>query len=353
MQYKILVIEDNLDMLDNICELLSLNQFVVKGYSSGKKALEEVESFMPDLIICDIMMPEMDGYAVYEKLQDSSNTCHIPFIFLTAKADKQDIRKGMNLGADDYITKPFEEKDLLQAIQTRIEKKQSLEQSIKEKLQNIQQFLTQIGTIETLSDTKNRRIKKLDAKEDLYTEGTTPQYLYFLCRGKIKEYITHEDGKEYITNIYKEGDFFGYLPLISNENYIDNTTALEPSEVALIPKHEFSDLIYKNAEVARKFIRLLVNQSEEKEKKLVKLAYDSVRKRVADTLLHLGETIGKKQPDNTTIISITRQDLASFVGTATESVIRILSEFKKDHYIDITGREIILLKPDILKKMPF
>ena len=115
---KILLIEDNLDVRENTEEILSLANYKVFTAANGKIGVELAHTEKPDLIICDIMMPELDGYGVLHILSKNEDTARIPFIFLTAKTEKSDIRKGMNLGADDYLTKPFDDTDLLNAIET-------------------------------------------------------------------------------------------------------------------------------------------------------------------------------------------------------------------------------------------
>jgi len=119
---KILLIEDSPDVREMTAEILELENYVVATAENGKVGLEKVNLFEPDLILCDIMMPELDGYGVFKKLDQHPKTAIIPFIFLTAKSEKSDLRKGMNLGADDYLTKPFEANDLLTAIETRLRK---------------------------------------------------------------------------------------------------------------------------------------------------------------------------------------------------------------------------------------
>uniref|UniRef100_UPI00262E27C2 response regulator transcription factor n=1 Tax=Hydrotalea sp. TaxID=2881279 RepID=UPI00262E27C2 len=117
MSKKILLIEDNPDMRENTAEILQLANYIVKTAENGKEgvALAEEENF--DLIICDIMMPVLDGYGVLHLLSKNKKTKAIPFIFLTAKVDRDDLRKGMELGADDYITKPFKISELIGAIE--------------------------------------------------------------------------------------------------------------------------------------------------------------------------------------------------------------------------------------------
>src|SRR5690349_4624026 len=119
---KILLIEDNPEVRENTSEILSLANYDVVVAENGKVGVELAQRERPDLIICDIMMPELDGYGVLHILSKKDDTASIPFIFLTAKTEKTDIRKGMNLGADDYLTKPFDDTELLNAIETRLRK---------------------------------------------------------------------------------------------------------------------------------------------------------------------------------------------------------------------------------------
>ena len=126
---KILVIEDNPHMRENISEILELADYQVFSAENGKVGVEMAQKFIPDIIICDIMMPELNGYGVLHLLGKKDSTSRIPFIFLTAKTDRDDLRKGMNLGADDYITKPFDEADLLDAIESRLKRSEILKKS--------------------------------------------------------------------------------------------------------------------------------------------------------------------------------------------------------------------------------
>ena len=109
---KILLIEDDVVLRENTAELLELSNYDVIAASNGKIGVELAKTSLPNIIICDIMMPELDGYGVLEALAKNKKTKHIPFIFLSAKTERKDVRKGMDLGADDYITKPFEKMNL-------------------------------------------------------------------------------------------------------------------------------------------------------------------------------------------------------------------------------------------------
>ena len=172
-----------------------------------------------------------------------------------------------------------------------------------------------------------------------------------MISGTIKTYRTNEDGKELITGMYKAGDFIGYIPLLEENIYRDTAQTLENAEVMLIPKSDFIQLVNSNAEISRKFIKLLANNVSDRETQLVKLAYNSLRKRVADALLLVNKRY-KKNENDVPVIQISREDLANIVGTATESLIRTLSDFKSDKLIEINEGKIIVKNESKLASLP-
>lgn len=123
---KILVIEDEPEMRRNISTILKMEKYQVLQAENGRVGLELAKTEQPDLIVCDVMMPEMDGHAVVQGLRENPSTVNIPFVFLTAKGEKADLRSGMNLGADDYLTKPVSRTDLLEAIAARFKRSEQL-----------------------------------------------------------------------------------------------------------------------------------------------------------------------------------------------------------------------------------
>ena len=127
---KILLIEDNQDVRENTAEILELANYQVVTAENGKIGIEKAQEFKPDIVLCDIMMPLMDGFQVLRTFEKDSSMASTPFIFLTAKADRSDMRMGMNLGADDYLTKPYEEHELLEAITCRLNKHDNLKKEI-------------------------------------------------------------------------------------------------------------------------------------------------------------------------------------------------------------------------------
>ena len=131
---RILVIEDQSVMRRNIHTILEMEGFEVFSAENGKKGLEATTQNLPDLILCDVMMPELDGYGVLTALRSNEQTATIPFIFLTAKGEKADLRAGMNLGADDYLAKPVSKDELLAAIRARLEREHAREQRLEKEL---------------------------------------------------------------------------------------------------------------------------------------------------------------------------------------------------------------------------
>src|SRR5690554_5425264 len=161
---KIVLIEDNNEMRENIEEILELADYQVLSAENGKVGVELVKKELPDIIVCDIMMPELDGYGVLYYLSKIPETRGIPFIFLSAKTERQDLRKGMNLGADDYVTKPFEEIELLEAIESRLKKRQRFKAVMEsnDKWKGFQDAVCDLTGLDGLKDSRSeeRRVGK-------------------------------------------------------------------------------------------------------------------------------------------------------------------------------------------------
>jgi len=342
MNKTILLIEDNMEVRENTAEILELAGYHILTAANGKEGVDIAIKEKPALIICDIMMPILDGYGVLHLLSKNAATETIPFIFLTAKAERNDFRKGMEMGADDYITKPFDDIELLNAVESRLKKASLLQKEYAKNMEGLENFLEDSRGLATLDKiAEEREIRSYRKKDVIYKEGAYPRGVYFLNKGKVKTYKISDTGKELITGLYKEGDFFGYLSVLEEGQYTDAAAAMEESEICLLPREEFHGLIYKNADVARKFLQLLSNNLQEKEEQLVKLAYNSVRKKVADALVTLYNRY--KQDEEVFTMSISREDLANLAGIATESTIRTLSDLKDEKLIDIHASKITIL----------
>ncbi len=349
MSRTILLIEDNAAMRDNIQEILELSDYKVFTAVNGKIGVEMAKKEKPDLIICDITMPELDGYGVLHILGKSNETAGIPFVFLTAKAEKADFRKGMTLGADDYLTKPFDDVELLDVVEMRLKKASLFKKEFEKTAKGFDEFIDDVkASQEITSFTNERSLRTHKRKETIFSERHYPNALYLINKGKIKTFKTNEAGKELITGIHKEGDFLGYVSLLEDIAYSESAEVLEDAEIYVIPKQDFFTLVYNNKEVSRKFIQLLSNNLSESEDRLIRLAYNSVRKRVAEALVQLHDRYQTSDALKTPI-PISREDLAGIVGTATESVIRTLGDFKEEKLIEIQKGDISILNLDKLK----
>ena len=348
MNKKILLIEDNEELRENTSEILELDGFKVITASNGKKGVELAISEVPDLIICDIMMPELDGYGVLHMLSKNENTADIPFIFLTAKAERGDFRKGMEMGADDYITKPFDDMELLNAIESRFKKVESLKKKFESGMPGLDGMIRELGGEQELEKLKqDRKIKVFKKKAEIYREGDYPNYLFCVNKGKVKTYKVNDDGKELIIQLYSEGDFFGYHQLLGDTIYSESAAALEETELSLIPKTEFFELILKNRQVAQIFMSMLTKDIKENEEQLIKLAYNSVRKRVSEALLKFYD----KADQVNGLFRISREDISNVAGTSLETAIRTLSDFKDEKLIDIISGKIKYLDVERLRKL--
>jgi CRP-like cAMP-binding protein/CheY-like chemotaxis protein len=345
----ILIIEDNREMAENIADILRLGKYAVLTAPNGKLGVEVAQQKHPDLVLCDIMMPELDGYGVLHVLSQDPETSAIPFIFLTAKADKNDFRTGMNLGADDYVTKPFDGFDLLKVVEMRLKKHSMLKSSYNNNLEGINLFFNHAKELKEFQKlSEKRHIRHSKKKEFLYMEGQTLNDIYFINNGKVKTYKSSGDGKELITGFHTKGDFLGYISLLEEAPCKETAVVVEDAEIVIIPKQDFLALIYSSRDVARKFIKLLSNNLAEVESRLLNLAYQSVRQRVAGTLLQLKNSQGTSSNDT---VTITRKDISNIVGTATESLNRTLADFRDEGLVELDNHGIKVLDRVKLEKL--
>jgi CRP/FNR family cyclic AMP-dependent transcriptional regulator len=330
---KILLVEDNKEIRENTGEILELANYKVRTANNGKEGYELALEETPDLIICDIMMPVLDGYGLLHLVSKNDHLKSVPFIFLTAKTERNDFRKGMEMGADDYITKPFTDIELLNAVESRLQKIKFQKENASAS-KNLNEFLDEIKNENALENLFNSTItNSYKKKQQIYAEGNHPYSLFYLNSGKIRTYKINENGKELTIGLYNAGDFFGYQALLENSVYKETAETLEECEISITGREDFEILIYNNKEVAHKFIKLLAHNVAEKEEQLINLAYNSLRKRVADAIITLLRKYKKEEHADFTI-HISREDLAHIAGTTTESLIRTLSDFKNEKLIE-------------------
>jgi len=332
---KILLIEDNIDILENTSEILELGGYHVFTAENGKLGVEAAIAHHPDLIICDVMMPVLDGYGVFHLVRKNPELAGIPFIFLTARTERSDMRKGMEMGADDYITKPYSDTELLTAVESQFAKLERLKENLRGEIGEIpspvEDRTADQALRELISSGITNRYKK---KQAIFREGNHPQYLFYLQRGKAKVFKTSEEGKDLTVGLYTQGDYIGYIALLEDAVYRVSADALEDTEITLIPRTDFLDLVHSHRDVSKRFFQLVAKNNNDKADQLVRLAYNSLRKRVANTLLILLKKYDTGSEDPF-VLHIGREDLANLAGTATESLIRTLTDFRHEKLIDI------------------
>jgi len=347
----ILLIEDDRVMRENTAEMLDLAHFKVITAENGKFGVELAKSEKPDLILCDVMMPELDGYGVLYLLSKDPQTASIPFIFLTAKTERSDIRHGMEMGADDYLSKPFEEQELLNAVNSRLRRKEAFSSVHGNNIQGLNAFIDEARAIKELESlSKDRKVRRFAKRDTIFFEGDEPQSIYFVVNGKVKTYKMNEEGKEYTVGLHGPGEFLGYVALLMETGHDVSAAALEDTELCVIPREDFISLVHRNHDVSMKFIKMLSNNLAEKERQLLELAYNSVRQRVAEALLQLSDKY-RTAGETRFSMSISRNDLASMVGTATESLIRTLSDLKDEGMVSMKGSLICIEDEKALKRV--
>jgi len=342
MKKKILIIEDDKIVRDNTAEILQLANYEVITAENGKYGVEKAIFFKPDIIICDILMPELDGYGVLQIMMRNKSLQRIPVIFMSAKTKHEDIRRGMDLGASDYITKPFEESELLSAVASRLKRKEIMESVNQEKSEVIKKW--RIEEIEKVF--KHKEIITYRAGATIYCEGSISNHIFYIVKGEVKTFKINHDGKELITEIYIEKNFFGFTSLLGNKPYVENAEAIKSTEIMRIQKHEFLELIKSNPQLGLNFMDLLSNNLEFIKDHLMHLAYDSVRRKTADAILQLDKKRGSHKA-----IEISRSDLAGFLGIAKETLTRTLTDFKEEQLISTNKNKILILNKEKLSKI--
>lgn len=340
---RVLLIDDNDDIRDSTAEILELANYTVETAANGKEGIQKAMDCSPDIILCDIMMPVMDGYGVFHAASRHEKLQHVPFIFLSARAERSDLRKGMELGADDYITKPFNPTELLNAIASRLKRSDRIYHDQPEPV------TIRSGGIQALVE--GRHENHYRRKQIVYSEGNHPNRLFYVLSGKLKVFRSNEEGKELVTDIVGPGEFLGYTALLQGSVYSDTATAIVDAELAIIPCEDFRELLERDNAAARQFLQWMAEGITRKQDQMLRLAYCSLRRKVADALLYLLSREKKNEKDSQWI-EIGRECLASIAGTATESLIRTLSDFRNEGIIEICEGIIRIRDLERLKVMP-
>lgn len=341
---KVLIIEDNNELRENISEILELSNYEVLSAADGLLGIQEARKSKPDIILCDIMMPNLDGFGVLKILQQDPQLQSIPFIFLTAKAEKEDFRKGMNLGAEDYLIKPFDDVDLLEVIEKKLHKYKELARNRSNRtLTGLIEFekLESYPKVKSLID--STEAKEYGKKSKLWTPDEKTNSIYYIQSGMVKEGIETVGGKEFIFEFHTGPGFAGLTHLFQN-NYHSYGEVIENSIIHTISRKTLEEIIlqenlwtsfqnYYSAQCQQHLSRLAVN------------SFGNVREKVA---FHLYTVYLKL---NQATILMSREDFASYCGIAKETLIRNLTELKDEKIIQIDSDGIHILQPQKLNAL--
>jgi CRP-like cAMP-binding protein len=346
---KILFIEDQAENGENIRQLLGLSNYQVIVAPDGGEGMALAIAERPDLVLCDSHSGSLDGYGVIHALQHYPETRGIPLILITPEEEKDNFRKAMAAGADDFLARPFEGVELLRAVEACLERHKNRVPG-GHVASGVHAPVGGDGREQADWAPEGHEIGQYRKRTVLYMEGQRASQIWYVVSGKVKTYMVHTDGKELITSICGPGDCVGYAAAIHGGSYTDNAQVLEDAGLIIISRPEFLRLLAGDAAFMRQLIRWLSRSTRTQESGLLNLAYSSLRKKVANGILRLYD-VSRKEKDSGNYISISRDNLAAIIGSAPESLTRTLSDFKREHLIEISDGRIYLLDEPGLRNM--
>lgn len=318
---KLLLIEDHPEIRENTAEILQLAGYEVFTAENGKIGVELARQNQPDLIVCDVMMPVLDGYGVLHLLQRDPNLQHVPFIFLTAKSERADHRKAMELGADDFVSKPFTEMELLTAIETRLQKASNLVVAGHfSRLGGIKERKAWSSRVFGLPSVRRFSVKK---RSSIFQEGNLAQQLVLVEKGIVKTSCTNSFGKVLILDLFLSGEMAGLQDVLLNQTYSCSAESVTEVDLAVIAQHDLQEYLDQHPKEAESLAPFLAHDLVLRQKQLLDMAYTPMRERVEELMERLEQRLEEHHLGEVNSY-FTREELAQMAGTATESLIRVL-----------------------------
>ena len=336
---NILIIENDPELLSQYVDTLKNYGYEVIPALNSNIGIDFAFNKLPDLILCNTNLTDTDGFEILSILVSNAKTTKIPFIFLNQEANQEIVKKGIDYGADDFITRPFHSNQLIRCVENRINKLKNHNMAIlpfgNTNDNNIQNGQSVEELLELISESKIRHVKK---KQTLYYEGDYSQWLYLLVEGCIKTFKLTNDGRQLITGLYKPNSFIGLETLFLDTALTEIAEATVNSSLYFIPKSAILDLLEVHVDLNQQFLKILSISMQEKQNQLVELAYESVRKRLAQVLIRLSKDVVPIDQ-----IEVSRDELAGLAGIANETVSRILTDFKECGLIERNGSLIHII----------
>lgn len=318
---KLLLIEDHPEIRENTAEILQLAGYEVYTAENGKIGVELARRVAPDIIVCDIMMPVLDGFGVLHLLQRDVQLQNVPFIFLTAKSERADHRKAMELGADDFVSKPFTENELLTAIETRLAKVSHLgTQAAQPRFGGEKERKAWAAKLFSIPQVRRFSIKK---RSSVFQEGSLAQQLFLVEKGIVKTFSTNSFGKILIADLHFKDEMVGLNDVLVSKVFTLSAEAVTDVELAVISQQDVHDYLDQHPKEAESLVPFLSADLIRKQQQLLDMAYTPMRERVEELVFRLEQQL--KDHDMPEIQRcFTREELAQMAGTATESLIRVL-----------------------------
>ncbi len=342
---SILLIEDNPEIRESMAEILTLSGYDIFKASNGKLGLSIARTEKPDLIICDVVMPELDGFGVLSLLAKDPSTQSIPFIFLTSKLEGQDLRKGMNLGADDYLTKPFELSELLQTIELRLQKA-----TVRQAPQKAESLANPVGSNEKyqkqFEDWSQQFEERIFSPEQVIMAAAShPVFLYRMTEGVVLLQQEATMDRHYIREILPPPTLLGFAAFCRQEAQSEQIVALNQVKAQLIPTQAMTQYLQKEPAIMQYFLQMLAAQILNQQKIQAAYAFASVRKKVALSLSRLHKVFADQE------IEFSRERLASFASVSRGALMRVLAEFREDGLISTDNSKLQILAPETLDQI--
>ena len=348
MPPTIVVIEDQEAVRENLAETLELDGYRVVAAADGHEGVRAVREHSPHLVLCDVMMPRLDGFGVLKILRDDDATRHIPLVFLTARAEREDLRRGMNLGAADYVTKPFFQDELLTVVRERVLPEGSPGDAPAAPRGNGPGAAGEVDAM--LAELQARgRERGYDERAPIYFRGDPTRAVGRVLEGRVRLYRETAFDKALTIDTVGAGGWFGIDDALAGGAHALTAAAHPRARVALVEVAELRGALARRPELWWWLGGQLAQDLSLRGEQLLQIAYFSVRKRVAEFLLRAAGRANAASPR----ADLRREDIAEAVGTTPESVTRVLTEFRRDGLVALGGPgEIELADRDGLAAVP-
>ena len=325
--------------MPNIPDVLRIAGYEVSVAEDGKTGVLLIMEQQPDLIISTVELSYLDGLSLLHVIRKNPQFICTPFIFVSATQQLTEVRKVMTAGADDCITAPFTETELLYVVECRLQKSDLIRQHLLKHSNGVANgHVTEKQLLEEFL--QGRSHHQYGRHQPIYNEGQSPKFLYYVKQGKVRLFKSSSDGKDLVIDLCGEGDFIGHTALIQNTHYRESAASMDSTELVLVPRSEFLQLLRENVLLSNKFNLILASTLTHKNSHLVGIAYNSLRQKVAEALLLVKNKYAPAQPDDFSI-QMNREVLANIAGTAKESLIRTLSDFKSERLIEVGNDGVI------------